>query len=163
MYVWTTYLFSDQSLLPQLVSECQPENGSFGFHHFNNNEKLLPVLYKTRRLRPENQVCGILFLFTCSFLFHVQLPRILLPVPLPSTFPFSFTKNHTACENTWIKSVHIFQKITSMMSSFIIIYYYYLLLLSTLMVPLQSHTCRLHVHNRDPSKEGPLSRNVVEL
>lgn len=25
------------------------------------------------------------------------------------------------------------------------------------MVPLQSHTCRLHIHSRHPTKEGPLS------
>lgn len=60
------------------------------------------------------------FCLLYSFLFHVQPPRMLLSILLPSTFPYSFTKNHTACENTWIKSVHIFQKITSMMSSFMI-------------------------------------------
>ncbi|XP_053183631.1 uncharacterized protein LOC128366889 [Scomber japonicus] len=33
----------------KLVSDCQPERGSFGFHQFGNNEELLPVLSRSRR------------------------------------------------------------------------------------------------------------------
>ncbi|XP_031601298.2 uncharacterized protein LOC116324726 [Oreochromis aureus] len=35
----------------KLVSDCQPENGNFGFHLFGNMEELLPVLSRPRKSR----------------------------------------------------------------------------------------------------------------
>ncbi|XP_006808827.2 uncharacterized protein LOC102790354 [Neolamprologus brichardi] len=37
----------------KLVSDCQPENGNFGFHLFGNMEELLPVLSRPRRSRSQ--------------------------------------------------------------------------------------------------------------
>lgn len=49
-------MWSGLCVLPQLVSDCQPENGSYGFHLFGNIEELLPVLNRPRRRRSKKQV-----------------------------------------------------------------------------------------------------------
>lgn len=33
----------------RMVSECEPENGAYGFHRFGNLEELLPVLPRSSR------------------------------------------------------------------------------------------------------------------
>lgn len=58
-------------VFPQLVSDCQPENGNFGFHLFGNMEELLPVLSRPRKSR--SKVCHV-----CLVVSQVEIS--LLPV-----------------------------------------------------------------------------------
>lgn len=49
-------------MFPQLVSDCQPENGFYGFHMFGNIEELLPLLDRRNKKR---QVCDIFLSDLC--------------------------------------------------------------------------------------------------
>ncbi|XP_028999361.1 uncharacterized protein LOC114851789 isoform X2 [Betta splendens] len=42
-------------LIIRLVSDCQPEKGSYGFHWFGNAEQLLPVMSRPRRSNSKKQ------------------------------------------------------------------------------------------------------------
>ncbi|XP_049426498.1 uncharacterized protein LOC125885100 [Epinephelus fuscoguttatus] len=43
-------------VIMKLVSDCQPENGFFGFHQFGNVEELLPVLKKPKKRKGKTKV-----------------------------------------------------------------------------------------------------------
>nr|XP_046256954.1 uncharacterized protein LOC124065546 isoform X2 [Scatophagus argus] len=43
-------------VIMKLVSDCQPENGFYGFHSFGNIEELLPVLDRPRRRKAKRKV-----------------------------------------------------------------------------------------------------------
>lgn len=64
-------------MFPQLVSDCQPENGNFGFHLFGNMEELLPVLSRPRKSR--SKVCHV-----CLVVSQVEIS--LLPVGEPPSW-----------------------------------------------------------------------------
>uniref|UniRef100_A0A3Q2PR45 Uncharacterized LOC105918083 n=1 Tax=Fundulus heteroclitus TaxID=8078 RepID=A0A3Q2PR45_FUNHE len=47
---------ADSGDVMKLVSECQPENGDYGFHKFRNVEELLPVLHKPKKHKSTRQL-----------------------------------------------------------------------------------------------------------
>ena len=56
------------NIFPQLVSDCQPEKGFYGFHQFGNIEELLPVLNRPRKRK--KQVCDMSYVFVHLSLNH---------------------------------------------------------------------------------------------
>lgn len=50
-------MFHGSFRFSQMVSECEPENGAYGFHRFGNLEELLPVLPKPKKKRSTREVC----------------------------------------------------------------------------------------------------------
>ncbi|KAM9314764.1 uncharacterized protein KZ484_024427 [Pholidichthys leucotaenia] len=49
----------DSVVVMKLVSNCQPENGSYGFHLFGNMEELLPVLSRAKKRRTKVSYFGV--------------------------------------------------------------------------------------------------------